>query len=222
MKVIIVIPAYNESQVIQRVIGDIKEKVDQVIVVDDGSKDNTFDLARDAGATTMRHFINRGQGAALQTGISFALKKGADIIVTFDADGQHKSEEIELLVKPLLLEEVDIVLGSRFLKDNKIPLNKSIILKLATFFTRLYTGLKVTDTHNGFRAISRKAAMSINIRQDGMAHASEILEEIKKNDLKYKEVPVTVAYTDYSLQNGQKLSNSLRIVWDLLLGRIVK
>lgn len=223
MKITVVIPAFNEAKVISSVVSAVKGKVDEVIVVDDGSSDNTARVAKNAGAKVARHFLNRGQGAALQTGISFALKTGADIIVTFDADGQHVAEEIEQVVKPLLLGEVDVVLGSRFLKpENKIPQSRTILLKLATWFTRLYTGLKVTDAHNGFRALSRRAAEVIKIRQDGMAHASEIIEEIKRHNLKFKEVGVTIKYTYYSLEKGQKLTNAFSIVWDLILGRIIR
>ena len=223
MKIIVVIPAYNEAKVIYSVVNAVKDQVDEVIVIDDGSSDNTAEVATNAGAKVARHFLNRGQGAALQTGISFALKSDADIIVTFDADGQHVAEEIEQVVKPLLLGEVDVVLGSRFLNAaNKIPLSRVILLKLATLFTRIYTGIKVTDAHNGFRALSRYAAEVIKIRQDGMAHDSEIIEEIKKHNLKFKEVGVTINYTYYSLEKGQKLTNAFKIVWDLILGRIAR
>ena len=223
MKIIVVIPAYNEAKVIYSVVNAVKDQVDEVIVIDDGSSDNTAEVATNAGAKVARHFLNRGQGAALQTGISFALKSDADIIVTFDADGQHVAEEIEQVVKPLLLGEVDVVLGSRFLNAaNKIPLSRVILLKLATLFTRIYTGIKITDAHNGFRALSRHAAEVIKIRQDGMAHASEIIEEIKKHNLKFKEVGVTINYTYYSLEKGQKLTNAFKIVWDLILGRIAR
>jgi len=223
MKITAVIPAYNEAKVISGVVNSVKAKVDEVIVVDDGSSDNTSEVARNAGAKVARHFLNRGQGAALQTGLDFALKNDADIIVTFDADGQHEASEISQVVEPLLLGKVDVVLGSRFLKqDNKIPKGRQILLKTATLFTRIYTGLKVTDAHNGFRAFSSQAAERIEIRQDGMAHASEIIEQIKKHNLKFKEVGVTINYTYYSVNKGQKFSNSFRIVWDLILGRITK
>ena len=223
MKVIVVIPAYNEAQIIAQVVADVSGKVAEVIVVDDGSKDNTFETAKNAGAVVARHFLNRGQGAALQTGIKLALQREAEIIVTFDADGQHLSEEIDQLTQPLLLGEVDVVLGSRFLKpDNQIPRARVALLKLATVFTKLYTGLAITDSHNGLRAFSAAAAEKIQIRQDGMAHASEIIEEIKKHNLKFKEVGVTIKYTYYSINKGQKISNSFKIVWDLLLGRITK
>ena len=222
-KICVVIPAYNEAGTIGRVVSEVKEKVSEVVVVDDGSSDQTVSLAKQSGATTLTHFLNRGQGAALQTGIIFALKRGADIIITFDADGQHQTSEIDKIIKPLLLGEVDIVLGSRFLEltdKSKIPLSKRIILKLAVWFTKIYTNLPVTDAHNGFRAFSKKAAELIEIKQDGMAHASEIIEQIKKHNLKFKEVAVSIIYTEYSKQKGQRLSNSFKIIWDLFFGRI--
>ncbi len=223
MKVIIVIAAYNEEKVIDKVIKSVLAKVDEVVVVDDGSSDQTFGIAKESGAIVLRHFLNRGQGAALQTGINFALSLGADIIVTFDADGQFDPDEIEKIIKPLLLGEFDVSLGSRFLESkSEVPQLKGVILKLAVMVTKIYTGLSITDAHNGFRAISKKAAGLIKIRQDGMAHASEIIEQIRKHNLKFTEVPVTVKYTDYSLKKGQKISNSFKIVWDLILGRITK
>jgi len=221
MIISIVIPAFNEATMVASVVKAVKNKVNQVIVVDDGSSDNTGAEAEQAGATVLTHLLNRGQGAALQTGINFALKSGADIIVTFDADGQLNAEEIDRVVEPLILGGVDIVLGSRFLKPtSQVPAAKKIILKLAIGVTNLYTGLKLTDIHNGFRAMSRLAAQKIEIKQDGMAHASEILEQVKKYQLKFTEVPITIYYTDYSIQKGQKLSNAFRIIWALILGRI--
>jgi len=231
MNVQVVIPAYNEAKTIFEIIRKLKDQVSQIITVDDGSTDDTGELAKQAGAKVLTHFLNRGQGAALQTGISFALANGAEIIVTFDADGQHNPDEIDQVIKPLLLGEVDVVLGSRFLESRiknqelrikNVPLMRFVVLKLAAWFTRLYTGLKVTDAHNGFRAFSAKAASLIEIKQDGMAHASEIIEQIKKQGLKFKEVPVEINYTNYSLEKGQKLSNSWRIVWDLIIKRISK
>jgi len=223
MKICAVLPAYNEAKTIASVVKEVKDKVDEVIVIDDGSGDLTADLAQQAGAKVLTHFLNRGQGAALQTGINFALNQGADIIVTFDADGQHNPDDIKRVVQPLLLGEVEVVLGSRFLKSkSNIPLVRKFILRMAVWFTRLYTGIAVTDVHNGFRAFSRQATEKIKIKQDGMAHASEIIEQIKTRHLRYMEIPVTIKYTDYSLQKGQKISNSFRILWDLIIGRISK
>jgi len=217
----VVIPAYNEERMIGEVVAGLKDKVSQIIVVNDGSTDLTAKMAKQAGADVISHSLNRGQGAALQTGIIYALNKGADVIVTFDADGQFLSAEIDQIIKPLLLGQVDVTLGSRFLDDRSdIPKEKLLILKVATWVTNLYTGLKLTDIHNGFRGLSRQAAALIEIRQDGMAHASEILEQIRKHNLKYQEVPVTIKYTDYSRAKGQKVTNSFRIIKDLLLSRL--
>lgn len=221
MKIIAVIPAYNEAAAIGKVVAEVLGYVDQVVVVDDGSADDTSLVASQAGATVLRHFLNRGQGAALQTGIFYALTSQADIIVTFDADGQFVAKQISQVVEPLLLGQTDIVLGSRFLNPiGKLPLSRRLVLQLAATITRFYTGLKVTDAHNGFRAFSAQAAEKIKIKQDRMAHASEIIEQIKKHNLKFVEVSVTVRYTDYSLQKGQKLSQSFRIIWDLIISRV--
>ena len=217
----VVIPAYNEEKMIGEVVAGLKDKVSQIIVVNDGSTDLTAKIAKQAGADVISHSLNRGQGAALQTGIAYALNKGADVIVTFDADGQFLSEEVSRIIQPLLLGQVDVTLGSRFLNDQSdIPKSKIFILKIATWVTNIYTGLKLTDIHNGFRGLSRQAAALIEIRQDGMAHASEILEQIRKHNLKYREVPVTIKYTDYSRAKGQKVTNSFRIIKDLLLSRL--
>ncbi len=223
MKIVVVIPAYNEASVIASVIAPVVQQGYEVVVVDDGSKDATATIAQQAGALVVRHFLNRGQGAALQTGITYAVHHDADCIVTFDADGQHHADEIDQLVQPLLLGTVDAVLGSRFLrKGNSIPWQRQLLLKTATAFTKLYTGLGVTDAHNGFRALSRVAARQIFIARDGMAHASEIIEQIRKYHLRFIEVGVTIDYTYYSQHKGQKLTNSFNIIWELLLGRITK
>jgi glycosyltransferase involved in cell wall biosynthesis len=145
------------------------------------------------------------------------------VIVTFDADGQLDPREIAAVIAPLRAGQADVVLGSRFLKSSdSVPVFRKIILKLATVATRYYTRLRVTDTHNGFRALTAAAAQKLQIRHDGMAHASEILEQIAQHKLRYLEVPVSVSYTDYSLQKGQRLSGSVKIVWDLFIGRLTK
>lgn len=223
MKVAAVIPAYNEASTITSVVKAVCDRVDCVIVVNDGSSDDTVTCAVEAGAVVLSHAINRGQGAALQTGITYAVGEGFDIIVTFDADGQHRSEEIPLVLAPIIRGEAEVALGSRFLDSKtRIPVIRRFVLKIATALTRLYTGLAVTDAHNGFRAFSRHAASVINLQQEGMAHASEIIEQIKRHRLSYVEVPVTIMYTDYSLSKGQRLTNAFKIIWELLLGRVVR
>jgi glycosyltransferase involved in cell wall biosynthesis len=219
----IIVPAYNEQRTIQRAILALRRFCPNVVVVDDCSADATAALARAAGAHVVTHPINLGQGAALQTGVTFALQREADYLVTFDADLQHRPEEIPGLLNALTKFGADFALGSRFLgKATNLDLPRKLLLKLAVLFTRLTTGLKITDTHNGLRAMSRRGASSLNIRQNRMAHASEILQQIAKSRLSYIEVPVTVDYTAYSKAKGQRLSNSVSIVLELLSGALQK
>lgn len=208
--------AYNEGKVIEEVIKKVQaEGYENIIVVDDCSKDNTKEIAEKNKAIVKRHSVNMGQGAALRTGINEALKLGADIIVTFDSDGQHDAKEIKDLIEPIKNNEVDIVLGTRFGKS-KVPFFKKIVLKGGVVFTYLISGLWLTDTHNGFRAMSKDAASKIEITENRMEHASEILDEIAKKKIKYKEVPVTIIYTDYSMNKGQSIFNSINIAWNMI------
>jgi polyprenyl-phospho-N-acetylgalactosaminyl synthase len=217
----LVIPAYNEAAVIGRVVADLVWRGYRVAVIDDGSTDTTRDEARGAGAITVTHAINLGQGAALQTGIQFALRGGAGIIVTFDADGQHRSGDIGSLVDALTANNADFALGSRFLGASiAMPASRRYLLKAAIWFTRLTTGMRVTDTHNGLRAMTRRGASRIALRQNRMAHASELLDQIARSGLRYVEVPVTIEYSRYSLAKGQRLSNSLSILMDLSVQRL--
>jgi len=224
MKIAAVIPALNEEKAIGRVLSDLKGRVDLVVVVDDGSCDKTSQVASNFGVPVLSHIINCGQGAALQTGIDYCLGKDIDIIVTFDADGQHDPGDIKTLIAPIINNQADIVLGSRFIKKQNLgmPVLKYLVIKLAVQFDKIRTGLAITDTHNGLRAISRQAAEKIKIQQDGMAHASEILEQIAKYQLKYIEIPVKVRYTDYSKKKGQSVFNSIKILSDLFLAKISK
>jgi polyprenyl-phospho-N-acetylgalactosaminyl synthase len=194
-----------------------------IIVVDDCSSDDTGATAFRAGATVLRHPINLGQGAALQTGIRYALSRGAEYIVTFDADGQHRTDDIRALIDAQVRTGADVVLGSRFLGHAKdIPWLRRIVLRLAVLFTRLGSGVKLTDAHNGLRLLSRQAAERIRIRQNRMAHASEIIDQISALRLTLTEAPVTIVYTDYSLRKGQPLGNAVNILADLLIARLKK
>ncbi|RBN32597.1 glycosyltransferase family 2 protein [Lawsonia intracellularis] len=195
-----------------------------VIVVDDHSEDETAKLAFESGAIVIRHPMNLGQGAALQTGFNFALKEGADIVITFDADGQNRIEDALKMVEVIAADQADIVCGSRFLgtKSFNMPLSKKIWLRLATIFVRMTTGVKVTDAHNGLRALSKKALKVISIKQNRMSHASEIINNIKKHRLRYKEIPVTILYTEYAISKGQKLKNSFNIVKELFIWSLNK
>jgi polyprenyl-phospho-N-acetylgalactosaminyl synthase len=219
----IVIPAYNEGESIDLVLEDFYDKNYSILVVDDCSQDNTMDVVLKHPITVLKHIINLGQGAALQTGFDYIIHNiNAKYVITFDSDGQHDVSDIPKLLEPLINQGYGVVLGSRFLDKEllqNIPLTKWLVLKLGVLFTKLTTGLKVTDTHNGLRAFSIEALREIYITQDRMAHASEILSQISKKDLRWKEVPVTIHYTEYSKKKGQSIFNSLNILWDLFLGR---
>ncbi|HMO01972.1 MAG TPA: glycosyltransferase family 2 protein [Oligoflexia bacterium] len=220
----IIIPAYNEALAIADVLSSFDRSDYSVVVVDDASRDGTYEVCEKFDSLyLLRHLVNLGQGASLQTGIDFALSRGAKYLVTFDSDGQHTRESVDRLLAPLLAGECDITLGSRFLAGGEalnIPLSRLKLLRLATFFTRLTTGLKITDTHNGLRALTDVAAQKIKITQNRMAHASQLLTQIGKTGLRYMEVPVKIRYTDYSLQKGQKMSNAISILWESLTERL--
>lgn len=212
----VVVPGYNEGAVIASTVAGILPVCPNVVVVDDGSSDDTVEHALAAGALVLRHPVNLGQGAALMTGIRFALDRGASFIATFDADGQHRPDDIARMHSTALRTESDVVLGSRFLENSAdIPPARALLLRLATLYTRLTTGLPLTDAHNGLRLLTRRAAQRLRIRQNRMAHASEILDWLASSGLTVTETPVRVVYTDYSLAKGQTAFNSLGILWDL-------
>jgi glycosyltransferase involved in cell wall biosynthesis len=216
-KLWVICAAYNEATTIGVVIAELRRAGHQVVVVDDGSLDRTRDIAAAAGAHVVAHPINLGQGAALQTGIDYALARGADVLVTFDADGQHRVADISRLLEALQREHADFALGSRFLgQTTNLPTLRRWLLQAATLFTRLTTGLLLTDSHNGLRALTRRGAGAIRLRQNRMAHASEILVEIAESGLRYVEVPVTIDYTAYSLAKGQRIGDSVAILLDLV------
>jgi len=220
MKTICVIPAYNEEKSISEVIKRVRPYVSEIVVIDDCSQDNTAIIAKQVGATLISHPINRGQGAALQTGNEYALKNGADIIIHFDADNQFQAEEIPEIIKPIIDNQAEVVLGSRFLgKKSQLPkLKRYLIMPLARMINRIFFNIKLSDPQSGFRALNRATAQKIIIKNDGMAHCSEILHQLFKNKVKIQEVPITVVYHEF----GQKLSGGIRIIKDLLIKKIIK
>lgn len=219
----VVIPAYNEAQVMRQVVREVRELVPRVVVVDDGSEDSTQAEASAAGAVVLRHAVNLGQGAALQTGIEYAIASGADYIFTFDGDGQHTPDSLLALAKVQRETNADVVLGSRALgQAENIPRARIFMLKAATWFTRLHSGLKVSDTHNGLRLLTRKAAIEIRLTQPKMAHASELLARIRALGLQFAEAPVRVRYTEYSMRKGQSGGGALPILLDILYKRWTK
>ncbi len=221
MKVICVIPAYNEAERLGPVLAGVAPRVDSVVVVDDGSSDRTAEIAAAAGVKCLIHPINRGQGAALKTGTIYALKQGAGVIVHFDADGQFRAEEIKKMIEPILAGRVQVVLGSRFLDRSNsggIPRFKSrVIIPLARLFNRFFLGVKLTDPQSGFRALSAAATEKLDWRQDGMAHCSEILSLLARSGLPFEEVPITVVYHRF----GQRLGGGIKIIRDLFIARLI-
>ena len=213
----LIIPLFNEDAVIGDVIRAAIDLFPNIVCVDDGSHDNSALEARSAGAWVVPHPFNLGQGAAIQTGLQFALSRpDSRYFVTFDADGQHSVDDAARMVQRLESEPLDVVIGSRFLdgSSNVSPLKRTV-LKLAAAFERASTRLELTDAHNGLRAFNRDAAARINITQNRMAHASEITEQIARLKLRYAEEPVTITYTEYSKSKGQSVWNSINILSDL-------
>ncbi len=224
MKTAVVIPAFNESRQVRAVVMGVKSYVDMVVVVDDGSIDDTAVQALSVGAMVLRHIVNRGQGAALKTGIDYALGQGADVIITFDSDGQHDPADIPLLLQALKSGQYEVALGSRFLSTvSNVPWLRRLVLKVGVLFTKIVSGIKVTDTHNGLRALSAQAAERINITQDKMAHASEILDEIATKNISFTEVPVNIIYTKASIKGSkQGALPALKIVRDFFIGKLLR
>lgn len=228
-EVYIIIPVYNEQDKVIEVIKKLQSDFNYNIVsVNDGSKDQSLErLLSHPNIFVLNHILNRGQGAAIRTGQEFALYKGAKYIVHFDSDGQHSNSDIPKMLNELIDKNLDLVLGSRFMgeKHAEIPKNKKMILKLGIIFTWFLSGMKLTDTHNGFRVMNRKAAEVMLFNMDRYQHASEVYEILAANqDIKYSEFPVTIKYDSYSLSQGrgQKVSNSIHMGIDLLLSKLLK
>lgn len=213
----VVIPLYNEQTVIAEVVSELHESFSHVVCVDDGSTDDSVAAARAAGATVVCHIINLGQGAALQTGITYALRQGASYIVMFDADGQHRVIDATAMVQRAKDHDLAVVYGSRFLGEQvETGWLKAVVLKVAAWVTRRSTGLRLTDAHNGLRVLRADAAAQIDLKQNRMAHASEIVVQLAHTQLPWAEHPVQVRYTEYSKAKGQSLLNSVNILVDLI------
>ena len=222
VKAVIVIPAFNESAVIYKVLKSLPKKIKgisslEVIVVDDGSRDKTAHQVSKAKVKVISHSINRGVGAATKTGIDFAKKSNADIVITFDADGQHDPIDIKKLVSPIISQKADLVVGSRFKKRQKIPLDRFILNWFANFITFALFGVFSTDSQSGLKAFSKKTIDLIEFKSDRMDFSSEILAEAKRNNLPIVEVPIKAIYTDYSRKKGQKNLNAIPIFVRLLV-----
>jgi glycosyltransferase involved in cell wall biosynthesis len=217
--VYIIIPVYNEAKIIRQVIEDTLVVFPNIICVDDGSSDASASIISQTKARLVKHPVNIGQGGAIQTGLEYALRDpAAEYFVTFDADGQHRISDAKRMVDEIQKNDYDILLGSRFLGASKnIPKLKKIILTLATKFTNYISRTRLTDTHNGLRVFNRKFAEQLDITMADMTHGTEIILIIGKSGMRYKELPVTIDYTEYSKAKGQSILNSINILFDVLL-----
>lgn len=219
-KIYIVIPAHNEGSVLANLLNKIKSVITaEIIVVNDGSTDNTTEIALENKAIVLEHMINRGAGAATKTGIKYALQEDADIIITMDGDGQHDPSDIPNVLDPVLKEEFDVAIGSRLLNRENMPVIRRFFNLAGNIFTYLLFGLMIKDSQSGFKAFSKSAVNKINFNADGYEFCSEIIREIKKNKLKYIEIPIKTIYTDYSLSKGQNFSKGISIIFRLFFGK---
>ncbi|OKH80193.1 glycosyl transferase [Mycobacterium sp. ST-F2] len=220
----IVIPAYNEATVIADVVADVRSVFPNVVVVDDGGRDDTGDRAFAAGAHVVRHPVNLGQGAAIQTGVEYARSRpGAQVFATFDADGQHRVKDVVRMIERLRDEDLDIVIGTRFADQppDRMPMLKRLLLPIVAKLSRSSRKLHLTDAHNGLRVFNKTVADGLNLTMNGMSHASEFVALIVENQWRIAEQPVQILYTDYSMSKGQPLVNGVNIVVDgLLRGRL--
>jgi len=218
--VIAVMPAYDEGPRIGPVIDDVSEQVDVVLVIDDGSTDNTAAIAQEHGAQVIRHLVNRGAGAAVATGIHRALDLGANVIITVDADGQHRADDIPSLVRRVVEDEADVVIGSRFLGGiDDMPLVKRVGNHSLTWLTRALYGVRLTDSQSGFRALNRRAAELFELRVDRYGFCSEMVGEAARNSLRLTEVPIRSHYL--TIKKGTGIADGIAIALDLLIRRFV-
>ncbi len=222
MKLVVIIPAYNEEKHIGQVIRGVKKYTKDIIVVDDGSSDLTFKKALEAGAKVYRHLLNRGLGGALGTGIKAGLLEGADIILTMDADGQHDPIEIPKIIKPIIEGKADVVIGSRFLERQPMPLFRRAGNYFFNVITLFFFGIWSTDSQSGMRAFNKLAAEKLEIFTNHMEVSSEIMKEIYSKGFRLKEVPIKSIYTSYSLSKGQGLIPGLKTLFKLFILKLIK
>lgn len=223
---LIVLPAFNEGEKIKEVIKTLPFKIPGIkkienLVIDDGSTDDTAKQAASKNTTVLRHIINRGLGGAIGTGFDYAKMSNADIVITFDSDGQHRPQDIEGLIKPILDGKADVVIGSRFIRKPEVPIDRIIINFLSNIATLILFGIWTSDSQSGLRAFSKKAIERIEIRTQKMEVSSEIFKEIKRNNLRFAEIPIRAIYTEYSRRKGQKNSNAIPTFYKLFL-RLVR
>ncbi len=219
MRVLAIIPAFNEERTLGEVLQRVRPQVDEIVVIDDGSGDGTRAVAEESGATVLRHVINRGLGAALGTGFAWAAARGVDVAITLDADGQHDPADIPRFVEAIS-QGADVVIGSRLLDPKGMPWQRRIANHVGNLVTFLLFGAWVTDSQSGFRAFDRRALQLMEIRTNRMEVSSEIIAEARRKRLKLVEIPIEAIYTDYSLSKGQGFAVGLKTMAKLVLRRL--
>lgn len=216
MRIIAVIPCLNEAAFISDIVGKAIKHVDHVLVVDDGSTDNTAEVARQAGAYMIRHEKRRGAGAATRSGIQAALKEGADIVVTLDGDGQHDASEIPKVIAPLLQGEADLAIGSRFVKpDTNMPPYRNLGIYIITWLYNLGSKDKITDSQSCFRSYSRRLLETVEITRDDFGFSIEVLVKARKKGLKIVEVPASCYYHAES-STLDPITHGLGVAWSVI------
>lgn len=219
--IVAVVPAYNEEKTLLGVINDISRHVDKIIVVDDGSTDETKNIALTAGVEVISHQLNQDLGATLKTGLMAAVDMGAEWVITIDADGQLLGEDIPKLLNHAKERDLQAVLGSRFIDDqSQIPLFRYFANTVGNVYTWLLFGVWASDTQCGLRCFHRSALEKINLLCKGMEVSSEFVAEIARNNLRWDEIPVKVIYTPYSLSKGQSARRGFKTAWKLFLRRL--
>jgi|TARA_B110000483_G_C18025239_1_gene476563 glycosyltransferase involved in cell wall biosynthesis len=213
----ILIPVYNEEKKIESVITELSSLFKNIVAINDGSTDSTQDILESLNVITLKHSINLGQGAAISTGFKYIQQlKNADAIVTFDADGQHSVEDAKTFAEEILLCKEEIIFGTRFKQSrSNIPLIKKIVLSIVVIFTNKLSKINLSDAHNGLKALKKTCLKKIDINIDGFGFESQIIHQVSKKGIRYKEMPTNTIYTSYSQNKGQKLSNGLIILEDL-------
>ncbi len=223
MKTVAIIPAYNEERTIQSVVRSVLSQVDEVIVVDDGSVDRTVDEAQHERVVVVSHPLNCGLGAAIATGFILARERNADFAVTIDADGQLFASDIRAVLTPLINGECDVVIGSRFLTTHSpIPLLRKFYNSIGNFVTFLLFGIYTSDSQSGIRAFSRSGLFFVDLRCARMEVSSEFFGEIKAKNLRWREVPIHVQYTAYSLSKGQGFRRGIVTTFRLIIRRMYR
>ena len=222
--VYILIPIFNEEKKIKSVISELLPSFKNIVAVNDGSTDSTQEILESLDVLILRHSINLGAGAAISTGFRFIQnQKNAQAVVTFDADGQHSVEDAKAFAREILLCEEEVIFGSRFIKSkSNIPTIKRIVLSVVVFFTNLLSKVNLSDAHNGLKAIKKTALKKIDINIDQYGYESQIINEVSRKGITYKEMPTNTIYTEYSKNKGQKLNNGLIILEDLFKSRSKK